>query len=310
MSKDKQSLGSSLGLEPHRDVPQLRAWHICRSSRCRSGPQSSRNPKETPSGSCESQQLGHCTALQRQPWNFSQALATPKNAVSSRNAQTRGGGGGLQAPLPPAAAAAVPQHQPPLLAASPSCSHAPDFLPGGPRPPAGFSHGSRSTRRSLRPCERQTGCRGSAGVGRQPAAAQGSCAPPPPPNALLTFSPLGFQPRFSSPSRVGTGKRRAQGGGTHSSHRAHVVPLQCHQRVNTTSAIPRASLPSSAVMTSPPSDFLLFPLGSSTDTHRCTKGSHSTAKSSGKGKALSSPCEIMAQKWPEQLCVRHWVRYQ
>ena len=93
MSKDKQSLGSSLGLEPHRDVPQLRAWHICRSSRCHSGPQSSRNPKETPSGSCESQQLGHCTALQRQPWNFSQALATPKNAVSSRNAQTRGGGG-------------------------------------------------------------------------------------------------------------------------------------------------------------------------------------------------------------------------
>lgn len=137
-----------------------------------------------------------------------------------------------------------------------------------------------------------------------------AAVPPPPPNALLTFSPLGFQPRFSSPSRVGTGKRRAQGGGTHSSHRAHVVPLQCHQRVNTTSAIPRASLPSSAVMTSPPSDFLLFPLGSSTDTHRCTKGSHSTAKSSGKGKALSSPCEIMAQKWPEQLCVRHWVRYQ
>lgn len=124
----------------------------------------------------------------------------------------RPGGGGLQAPLPPAAAAAVPQHQPPLLAASPSCSHAPDFLPGGPRPPTGFSHGSRSTRRSLRPCERQTGCRGSAGVGRQPTAAQGSCAPPPSKCSSHFFTPRFPAPLFLS-QQGGHGEEKSAGWG-------------------------------------------------------------------------------------------------
>lgn len=308
MSKDKQSLGSSLGLEPHRDIPQPRAWHMCRSSRCRSGPQSSRNPKETPSGSCESQQLGHCTALQRQPWNFSQALATPKNAVSSRNAQTRGGGG-CRPRSPQPQLLPFPSTSPPSSQRLPAALMLPISCPEAPVLPPVFLTALAAPGALCGRVKGKQAAEAAPGWADSPQLPK-AAVPPPPPNALLTFSPLGFQPRFSSPSRVGMGKRRAQGGGTHSSHRAHVVPLQCHQWVNTTSAIPRASLPSSAVMTSPPSDFLLFPLGSSTDTHRCTKGSHSTAKSSGKGKALSSPCEIMAQKWPEHLCVRHWVRYQ
>lgn len=194
----ERSLGSKLGLDPPHQPQWSPAQSLAMSACHRAVPKISPTPREA-------QQRLRVPAARLRPRSKGspgispRRSAAPKNAVSSRNAWSQGGAaapGPLLSPSP-AAAAARPQHEgppsPPALAASPSCSHAPDFLPGGPRPPAGFSHGSRSTRRSLRPCERQTGWRGSARVGRQPAAARSSCASPPKKKkSSSSFSPTWF----------------------------------------------------------------------------------------------------------------------
>lgn len=124
-------------------------------------------------------------ALQRQPWNFSQALVCPQKC---RFLQEFAQPGGLRSQLLPfPSTGASPAW---ALAASPSCSHAPNFLPRGPPSSCRFfSRLSQHQAALQRVCEGQTGWRGSAGVGRQPTAAQGSLHPSPLPNAPLFSSP-------------------------------------------------------------------------------------------------------------------------
>lgn len=104
-------------------------------------------------------------------------------------------------------------------------------------------------------------------MGRQPAAARGSCAP-----LQMLFSL--FHPQFPVPfflshaaEHGGHGEEKNAGWGhPQLSCCPTAVPPEGQHLVATTSGIPRASLPISVVITSPSSDFLLFLLGSSTDT--------------------------------------------
>lgn len=100
----------------------------------------------------------------------------------------------------------------------------------------------------------------------------------PPSKCSSHFFTPSFQLRFSSLMLLQQGGHREEknAGWGHpqlswGSCCPSAVPPAGQHMVATTLGIPRASLPSSVVITSPPSDFLLFPLGSSTDTHRCNK---------------------------------------
>lgn len=173
-----------------------RPWHVCKLLQCLPKPKSSNHPTETlllsatavapgPGGSV-------AAALQRQPWNFSQALDCPQKCHFLQEC-TKPGGCGSCSPrqpqlLPLPGAGASPAR---ALAASPSCSHVPDFLPRGPPSSGRFFSRLSQHQAALRPCERQTGWGCSARAGRQPAAVQGSlCLSPP-----LKYSSIFFTPK-------------------------------------------------------------------------------------------------------------------
>lgn len=136
--EDEQSLGSKLGLDPHNH-PGLSPASSQELGTFASHRDAFPSPKGAatlpkphslvppgPSGSATA-------ALQRQPWNFSQALGCPQKCCFLQECAEPGG---LRCPAPPRpqllpfpGTGASPAR---ALTASPSCSHAPDFLPRGP----------------------------------------------------------------------------------------------------------------------------------------------------------------------------------
>lgn len=156
MSKTNRAWAPNCGwthtitLDPSSSQPG--AWHIYKSPRCLPDPERSSHPSETPVPGATTVALGPsgsaAAALQRQPWNFSQALGCPQKC---RFLQECTKTGGLRRPGPPLSPSCCPSpaQGPPLPRLSPSLPAAPMLpisCPEAPVPPAGFSHGSRRTR--------------------------------------------------------------------------------------------------------------------------------------------------------------------
>lgn len=174
---------------------QPRAWHIWKSLPCLPEPKSSSHSTKTPLPSATrvmSGPSGSATAtLQRQPWNFSQALGCPQKCrflqECTEPGRLRRPGSPQPQLLPFPDAGASPAR---ALAASPSCSHAPDFLPGGP--PSSRWFFSRLLQHQAALCGRVKGKQaGEAEPGRAsgPQLPRGACVHPPSQRLLYFFHP-------------------------------------------------------------------------------------------------------------------------